>query len=154
MLSDEEIAEIQHEMGLYEDPQAAAIEALKAVQKHRGWVSDEALAAAAGVIGTSPAAMESVATFYNLIFRQPVGRNVIMLCDSISCYLCGYDGIKSHLSRTLGIEYGQTTADDRFTLLPICCLGDCDGAPSMRVNETYHSNLTPERVDAVLARYE
>lgn len=154
MLSDEEIAEIRHEMTLYEDPQAASIEALKAVQQHRGWVSDEAMAAAAEVVGTSPAAMESVATFYNLIFRQPVGRHVIMLCDSVSCYLCGYDGIKAHLSKTLGIEYGQTTADDRFTLLPICCLGDCGSAPSMRVNEDYHSNLTPERVDEVLASYE
>lgn len=154
MLSDEEIAEIRHEMTLYEDPQAASIEALKAVQKHRGWVSDEALAAAAEVVGTSPAAMEAVATFYNLIFRQPVGRHVIMLCDSVSCYLCGYDSIKAHLSQSLGIEYGQTTQDNRFTLLPICCLGDCGCAPSMRVNEDYHGNLTPERVDEVLAQYE
>lgn len=154
LLSDEEIAEIEHEMGLYENPQAACIDALKIVQKRRGWVSDEVLAAAAEVVGVSTAAMEAVATFYNLIFRKPVGRHVVMLCDSVSCYLCGYEGIRDHLRSSLGIDFGETTADGRFTLLPICCLGDCDGAPSMRVNEEYHSNLTPERVDEVLARYE
>lgn len=154
ILSDEEIAEIRHEMSLYEDPKAASIEALKTVQRHRGWVSDETLAATAEVVGTSTAAMEAVATFYNLIFRKPVGRHVITVCDSVSCYLCGYDRIKAHLSETLGIDYGETTADGRFTLLPICCLGDCDNAPSMRVNADYHGNLSPERVDEVLKRYE
>ena len=153
-LSAAEIAEIQHEMGLYEEPQAACIDALKIVQKHRGWVSDEALAAAAAVVGVSPAAMEAVATFYNLIFRKPVGRHVVMLCDSVSCYLCGYEAIRDHLRRSLGVDFGGTTADGRFTLLPICCLGDCDNAPSMRVNADYHGNLTPARTDEVLSRYE
>lgn len=154
MLTKEEIAEIRHEMELYENPQAASIDALKIVQKRRGWVSDEALAAAAAVVGVSPAAMESVATFYNLIFRKPVGRHVVMLCDSVSCYLCGYEGIRDHLRRSLGVDFGETTPDGRFTLLPICCLGDCDNAPSMRVDEDYHGSLTPERVDEILKAYE
>lgn len=153
-LSDEEIAEIEHEMGLYEDPQAACIDALKIVQKRRGWVSDEVLAATAAVVGVSPAAMEAVATFYNLIFRQPVGRHVVMVCDSVSCYLCGYEAVRDHLRRSLGIDFGQTTPDERFTLLPICCLGDCDNAPSMRVDEDYHGRLTPERIDQILGSYE
>lgn len=152
-LSEEEINEIRHEMDAYEDPQAASIEALKIVQKHRGWVSDDALAAAAEVVGVSPAAMDGVATFYNLIFRKPVGRNVIMICDSISCYLTGYDEVVAHIKQSLAIEYGQTTPDERFTLLPICCLGDCDKAPSMRVNQDLHSQLTPARVDEILERY-
>lgn len=152
-LSEQEIAEIRHEMGLYEKPQAACIEALKVVQEHRGWVSDEALAAAAEVVGVSPATMDSVATFYNLIFRRPVGRNVIMLCDSISCYLTGYDEALAHLKTKLGIEFGQTTEDDRFTLLPVCCLGNCDKAPAMRVNKDIHDNLTPAHIDEILAGY-
>src|SRR5699024_5234754 len=78
-LSDTEIEAIQHEMTLYEDPGAACIDALKIVQDHRGWVSDEALHAAADVVGVTATQMEAVATFYNLIFRQPVGRNVIMI---------------------------------------------------------------------------
>ncbi len=153
-LSEAEIEGIQHEMSLYEDPGAATIEALKIVQEHRGWVSDEALAAAAAVVNVTPTQMEAVATFYNLIFRQPVGRHVIMLCDSISCYLVGYEQVRDHLKSTLGIDFGQTTADGRFTLLPICCLGDCDKGPAMRVGEVYHDQLTPERVDAILDEYK
>lgn len=152
-LSDSEIEAIQEEMNLYEDPGAATIEALKIVQERRGWVSDEALEAAAEVVGVAPTQMEAVATFYNLIFRQPVGRNVIMVCDSISCWLTGYEEISDYLKEKLGVDYGQTTPDDRFTLLPIVCLGDCDNGPSMRVNSDYHGKLTPERVDEILAEY-
>lgn len=152
-LSDTEIEAIQHEMSLYEDPGAATIEALKIVQEHRGWVSDDALKAAAVVVGVTPTQMEAVATFYNLIFRQPVGRHVIMICDSISCFLTGYEEILAYLKKTLEIEYGQTTPDNRFTLLPICCLGNCDNGPAMRINSDYHGRLTPERVDAILAEY-
>lgn len=154
ILSEQEITEIQHEMDLYEKPQAACIEALKVVQNHRGWVSEEALAAAAEVVGVSPATMDSVATFYNLIFRRPVGRNVIMICDSISCYLTGYDEALAHLKTKLGIEFGQTTDDDRFTLLPIVCLGNCDKAPAMRVNKDIHDNLSPARIDEILECYK
>tara|TARA_B100002049_G_scaffold91859_1_gene67830 strand:- start:102 stop:569 length:468 start_codon:yes stop_codon:yes gene_type:complete len=152
-LSKTEIEAIQHEMTLYEDPGAATIEALKIVQEHRGWVSDESLEAAAAVVGVTPTQMEAVATFYNLIFRQPVGRHVIMICDSISCYLTGYEEILAYLKKTLGIEFGQTTPDNRFTLLPICCLGNCDNGPAMRINTDYHGRLTPEKVDAILAEY-
>ena len=152
-LSQTEIEAIQHEMTLYEDPGAATIEALKIVQEHRGWVSDESLEAAAAVVGVTPTQMEAVATFYNLIFRQPVGRHVIMICDSISCYLTGYEEILAYLKRTLGIEFGQTTPDNRFTLLPICCLGNCDNGPAMRINTDYHGRLTPDKVDAILAEY-
>jgi len=153
-LSEAEIEGIRHEMSLYEDPGAATIEALKIVQEHRGWVSDEALEAAAKVVNVTPTQMEAVATFYNLIFRQPVGRHVIMLCDSISCYLVGYEQVRDHLRTTLGIDFGQTTDDGRFTLLPICCLGDCDKGPAMRVGEVYHDMLTPESVDQILAEYK
>ena len=152
-LSQTEIEAIQHEMTLYEDPGAATIEALKIVQEHRGWVSDESLEAAAAVVGVTPTQMEAVATFYNLIFRQPVGRHVIMICDSISCYLTGYEEILAYLKKALGIEFGQTTPDNRFTLLPICCLGNCDNGPAMRINTDYHGRLTPEKVDAILAEY-
>lgn len=153
-LSEEEITEIRHEMAGYEDPQAASIEALRIVQKHRGWVSDESLAAAAEVVGVSRADLEGVATFYNTIFRRPVGRHVIMVCDSISCYLTGYNDVRAHLNKQLGIDFGETTEDGRFTLLPICCLGNCDCSPVMRINEDMHNQLTPERIDAILQDYE
>lgn len=154
MLSKEEITEIQNEMSLYENPQAACIEALRIVQRERGWISDEMLAETAKVLGVSPTTLDGVATFYNLIFRKPVGRHVIMICDSVSCYLCGYNDVLSHLKSGLGIGYGETTLDKRFTLLPICCLGDCDHAPVMRIDGNYHDDLTPAKIDEVLEKYE
>jgi len=141
MLSAEELKEIEHELAHYEQPSAATIEALKIVQKHRGWVSDEAVKAIAEKLRTSAADVDSVATFYNLIFRKPVGRHVIFVCDSVSCYVMGYDGLRAKLERKLGIKYGQTTPDNRFTLLPICCLGTCDKAPAMLIDQDLHRGL-------------
>jgi NADH-quinone oxidoreductase subunit E len=79
----------------------------------------------------SPAEVDSVTTFYNLIFRRPVGRHVILICDSVSCWIMGYEQVLNHIKRRLGVEIGQTTTDRRFTLLPIACLGACDKAPAV-----------------------
>ena len=141
MLSAEELKEIEHELSHYEQPSAATIEALKIVQKHRGWVSDEAVKDIAEKLKTSAADVDSVATFYNLIFRKPVGRHVIFQCDSVSCHIMGADGLRAKLEKTLGIKPGQTTADGRFTLLPIVCLGTCDRAPAMLVDQDLHRDL-------------
>ena len=156
MLSAEELREIEHELAHYEQPSAATIEALKIVQKHRGWVPDDAVKAIAEKLKTSAADVDSVATFYNLIFRKPVGRHVIFVCDSVSCYVMGYDGLRARLERKLGIKYGQTTPDNRFTLLPICCLGTCDRAPAMLIDQTLHRDLETldeATLDDLLAAY-
>jgi NADH-quinone oxidoreductase subunit E len=156
MLAPEEIAEIDALAAHYERPSAATIEALKAVQKRRGWVSDEAVQAIAERLRTSPAAVDAVATFYNLIFRRPVGRHVIFVCDSVSCWIMGYGRLRERLEKKLGIRYGETTADGRFTLLPICCLGTCDRAPAMLVDEDLHrdlENLDAAGLEALLERY-
>jgi len=141
MLSKEELKEIEHELAHYEQPSAATIEALKIVQKHRGWVSDEAVRDIAEKLETSAADVDSVATFYNLIFRKPVGRHVIFQCDSVSCHVMGADGLRAKLESRLGIKPGQTTPDRRFTLLPIVCLGTCDRAPAMLIDQTLHRDL-------------
>src|SRR3546814_18165934 len=117
---------IEHEVAHYPDARAASIGALKIVQAHRGWVPDGAIEPVAAMLGIGGAELEGVATFYNLIFRKPVGRHVIKVCDSISCFLTGYEDIKVSLETTLGIGYGQTTPDGRFTTLTTCCLGSCD----------------------------
>jgi NADH-quinone oxidoreductase subunit E len=154
MLTEQEIAEIRHEMAHYEDPRAASIEALKIVQKRHGWVSDEQLKAAAELLGMSAEQLDSVATFYNLIYRRPVGRHVIKLCDSVACHIMGYDRLRERLQQKLGVGLGQTTADNRFTLLPIPCLGTCDHAPAMLVGDDLHRDLEDvSKVDAVLEKY-
>ncbi|CAK9885446.1 MAG: NADH-quinone oxidoreductase subunit E [Candidatus Erwinia impunctatus] len=144
---------IEHEIHHYEDPRAASIEALKIVQKNRGWVPDGAITAIAEVLNIPASDVEGVATFYSQIYRQPVGRYVIRYCDSVVCHITGYQGIKAALETTLGIQPGETTQDGRFTLLPTCCLGNCDKGPTMMVNEDTHLHLTPEKVVSLLEQY-
>jgi NADH-quinone oxidoreductase subunit E len=153
-LSDAETAEIEAEVAHLPNRESAAIDALRIVQSHRGWVSDESLQAIAQLLGMSADALDSIATFYNLIYRQPVGRHVLMLCDSVSCYIMGYAGIREALIEKLGIREGETTADGRFTFLPNVCLGACDRAPALMIDEDLIGNIAPEGLDEVLARYE
>jgi NADH-quinone oxidoreductase subunit E len=136
-----------------EHPGAASIDALLALQARRGWVSDEALEELAALLEISPHELDSVATFYNLIFRRPVGRHLILICDSISCWLTGFETLRDHLTAKLGIPLGGTTPDGRFTLLTIPCLGACDRAPALMVGGELYGPLTPETIDALLARY-
>lgn len=152
-LSPGEVAEIEHEMTLYPDKRAVGLEALKIVQKHQGWVSDESLLAVARFLDISAADLEGVATFFNLIYRKPVGRNVILFCDSVSCWIMGCEKMREHLSEQLGIEYGETTEDGNFTLIPVPCLGDCDRAPVMMVGPDLHRNLTAEKIQQIIRQY-
>jgi len=154
MLTTEERQEIEAELAHYPTKQAVCIDAMKIVQKHRGWLSDESLRDIAETLDMSLAELDGVASFYNLLLRKPVGRHVIWICDSVSCWIMGYERQRAHLERRLGISPGQTTPDNRFTLLPIVCLGCCDRAPAMMVGEDLHTNLTPETVDGILERYK
>jgi NADH-quinone oxidoreductase subunit E len=153
MLTTEEILKIEKEISLVPVKKAACIEALKIVQQHRGWISDESLKDTAELMGMTAEELDSVATFYNLIFRRPVGRHIILLCDSISCWVMGYENIRNHLTNNLGIKYGETTRDGRFTLLPNVCLGTCDGAPALMIDNDLYRNVTPDELDGILSKY-
>jgi NADH-quinone oxidoreductase subunit E len=153
MLSEEEHGEILAEIGQSERRQAACLEALKIVQKHRRWVSDECIHDLAPLLGMTSDELDSIATFYPFIFRRPVGRHVIYLCDTVSCWIMGYETLLAHLTARLGIEMGQTTPDGRFTLLPVSCLGACDHAPAMMIDRELHGDLTPEKIDRALDDY-
>lgn len=153
MLTDAERQEIESHIAEYPYKRAACIEALKIVQRERGWVSDESLEDIAALLEMTPSELDNVATFYNLIFRKPVGKHVILLCDSVSCWLMGYEKMRQHLSDRLGVDFGETTEDGEFTLLPMVCLGDCDHAPVMMVGPDLHNNLDPEKIDQILESY-
>ena len=153
-LSSEEIAEIEAEISHLPDRESAAIDALMIIQKHRGWVSDESLKAAAQLLEMSSAELDSVATFYNLIFRQPVGRHVVMVCDSVSCYVMGSDGLAREVQERLGVKFGETTPDGRFTLLPIVCLGACDRAPTLLIDEDLHGPIDSSSLEQIFAEYK
>ncbi len=153
MLTAEEKTEIEKAISVMPVRKSACIEALKVVQQHRRWISDESLKDVAAYMEMTPEELDSVATFYNLLFRQPVGRHVILLCDSISCWVMGYDALRDHLVKKLGISYGQTTGDERFTLLPNCCLGTCDTAPALMIDRDLYQNVTVEQLDEILEKY-
>lgn len=154
MLTSKEKHEIDEAIRLVPVRKAAGIEALKIVQEHRRWVSDESLHDIASYMHMSVEELDSVATFYNMIFRKPVGRHVILLCDSISCWVMGYEEIQEYFRKQLGIELGETTADGRFTLLPNCCLGTCDCAPAIMIDSDLHRNLTIGQLEDILKKYE
>ncbi|MFD1215283.1 NADH-quinone oxidoreductase subunit NuoE [Microbulbifer celer] len=150
-LSPEEILEIEQEAAHYAHKSAVALEALRIVQHHRGWVSDGSLQALADYLDYPIVELEALATYYQLIFRQPVGRHVIYCCNSASCWMLGGGALQQHLQETLNIRPGETTADEVFTLLETPCLGDCDKAPVMMVGTQMQRNLTRDKLDTLLA---
>jgi len=154
MLTAEEIKEIEHAIKLVPYKKAASVEALKVVQEHRRWVSDESLRDVAKFLDMSPEELDSVATFYNMIFRKEVGKHVILVCDSISCWVMGYENLRDQLFSRLGIRYGETTADGLFTVLPNVCLGTCDCAPALMVDGDLYRNVKAEELEDILKKYK
>ena len=147
LLTEQEIADIESEISHLPNRASAAIDALKIVQSYRGWISDESLNAIAELLDMSAGELDSIATFYNLIYRQPVGEKVILYCDSVSCWLMDGDVVCEKIKQKLGVDYGGTTEDNKYTLLPVTCLGDCDHAPAMMVGEELHHNLTTDNIE-------
>ena len=154
MLSEEEKKEILEEIRHYPYASAACIDALKIVQHYKGWVSDESVKDIAQFLNMSNEDVDGVATFYSRIYRKPVGRNVILLCDGVTCMIMGYESIYEFISKKLGIRFGQTTPDNRYTLLPISCLGDCDHAPAIMINNDYFNRISIEKVEELLENYK
>lgn len=129
----------------------AAVDVMKELQRHYGWLNDEALEEAAELLGLSSLQVEELATFYEMIYRRPVGRHVIHVCDSISCWASGGATLLEFLARLLKIEPGSTTPDGAITLLPCSCLGNCGEAPCMMVGETQYGRVTPEAGTRIMA---
>ena len=124
------------------------------------WFIDLAQVDAAGDVGravasslgvTDPSEVDGVATFYNLIFREPVGRKVIYLCTSVTCWMLGCDKLKGKIHDRLGIGPGETTADGEYTLLPITCLGDSDHAPALMIDKEHYGNVDDQQLEQLLA---
>ena len=130
----------------------AAVDVMKELQKHYGWLTDEAVGEAAELLGLSTLQVEELATFYEMIYRRPVGKRVIHVCDSISCWSVGGETIMAQLQKALGVGPGGTTSDGIFTLIPCACLGNCGEGPTMMIGDTLYGRVTPERIDEILAQ--
>jgi NADH-quinone oxidoreductase subunit E len=133
-----------------ESPREKAIDVMFEIQEHYGWMSDEAMVDAAGLLGMTPLELDELATFYDYIYRSPVGKYVIKVCDSTICWMEGHQRVIDYISARAGVPMGGTSADGLFTLLPVCCIGYCDRAPAMVINKRVYGNLTPEKIDRIL----
>ncbi|MFO7983243.1 MAG: NADH-quinone oxidoreductase subunit NuoE [Desulfuromonadales bacterium] len=150
LLPQDQIAALKGKAAEMPHPREMVIDVLRAVQDVNGWVPDEGVELVGEILGLSALQVEEVATFYDKIYRRPVGLKVIHVCDSICCWSREGSGIMDHLQEALGIAPGETTQDGVFTLLPTCCLGACGEAPAMMVGLKIYGNLTPERIDSIL----
>jgi NADH-quinone oxidoreductase subunit E len=130
----------------------AAVTVMKEIQHHYGWLTDEALREAAQLLGLTPLQVEELATFYEMIYRRPVGKRVIHVCDSISCWAMGGESLLQQLAAHLGIAVGETTGDGMFTLLPCACLGNCGEAPTIMIGDNIYGRLTLEKALEILQR--
>lgn len=155
MLSDSSIRELRRIRKEYPDPQSALLPALyRAQEDYGGWLPEGAFEEVAAEMDVSPALVASVASFYTMLNRRPVGRHLIQICTNISCSLLGSERLVEHVSRKLNVQPGETTADGKFTLLEVECLGSCGTAPMMQVDDQYYETLTKDRVDEILASLE
>jgi len=150
MVPEELKAILQRKIAEAEHPREMAVDVMVALQNFYGYLSDEALEEGAALLGMTPLEMEELATFYDFIYRQPVGRYIIHICDGIVCWMNGYQAILDHLCQRLGIRVGGTTADGMFTILPTACIGYCDLSPAVLINRRPYGPLTSEKLDAIL----
>jgi NADH-quinone oxidoreductase subunit E len=132
-------------------PREAAVDVMKGLQHHYGWLTDEAVAEASFLLGLTTLQVEELATFYEMIYRRPVGRVVVHVCDSISCWAMGGETLLRHLEQHLGIAAGATTADNAVTLLPCCCLGNCGNGPALMIGDRLFGPVSPEQAAAIIA---
>ena len=153
MLSKDSLDQIKREVAKYppEHKSSAVMAALRIAQKEHGWLSEPLMDHVAEILGMRPIQVYEVATFYSMYDLKPVGRHKISICTNVSCMLCGSDAIVKHLEKRLGIRLGETTADGKFTIKEVECLAACCGAPMFQIGENYYENLTPQRVDEILA---
>lgn len=148
-------AELDRLRGRYPTTEALLIPALHIAQRHwDGWLPDEAIAAVAAELDLAPAKVYGVVSFYDLFHQKPVGRHRIRVCTNLSCTLRGATEIMQALKDELGVEENEVTPDGRCSYAHFECLGSCDTAPMLMLNQDYHENLSPERVRQILTELD
>jgi NADH-quinone oxidoreductase E subunit len=150
MLSESACKQIQDLISKYPQKRSALIPSLHLVQKELGYVSQDAMREVAEIFELSPNEVHEVTSFYTMLHRKPVGKYVIQVCTNISCQLCNAEGIMAHLTKKLGIKPGETSSDMKYTLVEVECLGSCGTSPVVQINDDYHEELTPEKLDKIL----
>ncbi len=154
MLPEEVHNKLKAEIQAVEHPRELAIDVLTEIQAHYGYLSDEAVETAGQLLDMTALEIDELATFYTFLFREPVGKHVIHVCDSVICWMAGEENLVEHLCARLGIQLGETSIDGLFTLLPICCIGYCDRAPAILIDRKAYGPLTIETLDQLIDELE
>ena len=144
--------DIEAILARYPTKQAALLPLLWLCQDRWGWLSPGIVKAVGERLELSAAFVEGVMTFYTMYHREPVGRYLLQVCTTLSCQLCGTSPLVDHLRSKLGIDFGETTEDGKFSLLDVQCLGACGEAPVIQINNDYYTDLTIETLDEILER--
>src|SRR5713101_6602639 len=151
MLSQKAIQEIEAYKARYPDSRSALMPALYVAQEETGgYLSKEAMRDVAEVMDLTPADVESVASFYSMYNKLPVGKYMIEVCTNVACSLLGSEKLAGHVEERLGVPTGENTPDGLFTWKCVECMASCGGAPAIQVNGLYHENMTPERFDELI----
>lgn len=145
---------IRRAVGMYPDPRAALLPSLRFVQEEIGFLPDEAITYIAGELNVAESEVFGSASFYTMIQRRPGSRHLIQICHNLSCSLLGAETLIRHIGGRLGVREGEVTDDGRFSFVRVECIGGCDGAPAMLVNSDYYDNLTAEKIDDIMTRYQ
>jgi NADH-quinone oxidoreductase E subunit len=153
MLSDRTLIRIQHIRGKYEDAHSCLLPSLHVVQEENGWISPAAMEAVGALLNVPKATVKGVSTFYSMFRHKPMGRHVIQLCTNVACMVMGAESLVDILRKKYGLEPNSTTADGRFSLVIMECIGACGTAPAMLVDTDFHDNIRKETILTTLEKY-
>jgi len=134
--------------------QKQMLQLLQEAQVRDGYISKEAMAVVAETLSVSKSDVYGVATFYSFLSVKPQGRNIIRVCQSLPCHVKDGQAVIDSIAKELGVKPGQTTPDKKFTFTLTNCIGACDQAPAMLINEDVHGNLTPAKISQILKTYK
>ena len=139
---------------LFDNPRSRLLPTLYLAQREFGHLSPEVIEYVASLMNLSPAKVLEVASFYTMLHKKPIGKYEIQVCTNVTCSMMKSRELLTYVEKKLKIKEGETTPDKLFTLRREECLGGCDKAPTIRINDTYHYNVTPEKIDEILSRYK
>jgi NADH-quinone oxidoreductase E subunit len=150
MFSEENLKQLDRLRSKYPQSKPLVLPALWMAQRQFGWISPEAMKYVAGLLDLPVSHVYGVVTFYTMFNTKPVGKYHLQVCTNVSCMLRGGDRLLDHACRRLNVGKGETSADNRFTVTEVECLGSCGTAPAVQVNDDYHENLSVESFDKLL----
>jgi len=146
--------ELQTVLQRYPTKQAALLPTLWIAQREHGWISDRIMAEVAEVLGLTPAYVKGVVTFYTMYHQHPVGKNFVQVCTTSPCNICGAEAVmKALLEQTGAQDAGATSADGKWTIVEVECLGACGFATPVLVNDDFLESVTPEKVPEIVKKY-